>query len=79
MSDVPQRPSTPPHSVVFDKDAQYAKASGMPNNLGLADPTEQSKANDLIGNRNAGPAPDTPGEEEQKRVAELAAQLNDKK
>ncbi|KAK4052923.1 hypothetical protein OIO90_004199 [Microbotryomycetes sp. JL221] len=80
MSDIPQqRDSEPGRAVVYDKDAQYAKPSTMPNNLGLADPTEQSKTNDLIGARNTGPIPDTPTEEEQKKVADLAQQLNEKK
>ncbi|KAL8284110.1 hypothetical protein RQP46_004859 [Phenoliferia psychrophenolica] len=69
MSDIPNNAVTD-HNIHDD----YIK--NPPNNLGLADPSEQSRTNDLIGKEGTETARDPPSEEEQKRVEELAAKLN---
>ncbi|GAA5879377.1 hypothetical protein JCM5296_003319 [Sporobolomyces johnsonii] len=64
----------PNNSVVTGVNDEYMK--NPPNNLDLADPSEQDRASDLIGARNTEPIADAPSKEEQKRVQELADKLN---
>ncbi|KAK4699207.1 hypothetical protein P7C70_g7054, partial [Phenoliferia sp. Uapishka_3] len=50
-----------------------------PQNLGLSDPSTQSRTNDLLGVSGTEPIDDPPTEAEQARVAALAEKLNKKK
>ncbi|GAA5908925.1 uncharacterized protein JCM6883_002555 [Sporobolomyces salmoneus] len=60
----------PNNSVVTDDPLK-----NPPNNLGLADPREQDRSNDLVGSQNTEPVSDGPTAADQKKAAELAKKL----